>query len=158
MTQLNLTFPPPPRPKFEHRLVFRPAYDKTVEGYGVHGMELYFACLGPEGAISLALMTDWHLRSTHERWALRGQQPPIDWLRPRGRDLSYHARRPQHPDHESTRCDILPQGHCYCESSSLYADEWIEGFLAGGLPWLQPKLEDEYMHRVHDGPAPDLSP
>lgn len=141
---------------FKHEVHFSGAYDLRRQvpskNYGIHNMELQFWCIGPAGGISLRFYTHWYLP------AQRTHRIIEELMKPRGVDLTIHAHAPQYEDHPPIANCKLTGGDCYCDGSSLYAEKWEEGFVAGGTEWLWPKLEEEYRFRFENGPAPDLTP
>lgn len=50
-----------PEEGFERKIEWTPAYDKRSEGFGIHGMEMRAILLGPDGAISFTLFTNWQM-------------------------------------------------------------------------------------------------
>lgn len=61
----------------------------------------------------------------------------------RGWDLGYHSRKPGHGT-EMEECDVVPEGRCWYDGSSLQADELARLFFAQGEDIVWEWLEDRY--------------
>lgn len=149
---------------FERRIEFVHAKNWRREGvpgrdYGHCGMSIHFAVVGPAGAVSWSLDTEWYVSSSREEWERNGFLMKAKH-RPGGIVLAYHSPKPMHEGHEkhSTECDYIPGGSCYCDGSYIAADKLVEGFLAGGTEWLWPKLEAYYRSVFEDAAYPDFTP
>lgn len=147
--------------KFEKIVTMRGAFDKRDpnpgKNYGIHGMEIRFVLKGEKGATQFLVYTNMHLpHVSKELFEKQRGNPGEKYNRfdPMGADIGYHAIEPQYEGQESRECDLLPNGRCYCNGSSLQADEFMPTFLAGGSDavwemleqryneWLEPKQED----------------
>lgn len=144
----------------EHRIDFIPAFDKRdadpSKNYGIGAMKIRFMVVGPKGAIQWLIGTGWYVRSAREH--LKGF-PVHEWdlkRKPEGYDLGYHAKEPQYEGQSAMdHCDVLGDGACFYDGSSLQAELPIEGFLSEGADYVWRKLEAEYRHRLEgDGEWP----
>lgn len=147
------------QPTLTHRVAFRPAYDKRdpnpSKSYGIHGMEITFYVIGPEGAIQWNIYTNWHVASARKHLEGFPRSTYDDPWRPSGYDLGYHSKRPLYDGQEPRdNCHLVDGGVCYYDGSGLNAELPIEGFLNGGEDWLWPKLEAYYAHTFLDAPWP----
>lgn len=138
---------------FERIVWVSPAYDRRSEGYGIGACRVTFVLKGPAGAVQFMIGTDWYVPSAREHLEsfpagrLDGQRKPM------GCDVGYHSPKPMYEDHPPirTKCELVEGGECYYDGSGLRADEWIEDFVAGGTPWLWPKLREEYAYWFEGG-------
>ena len=122
---------------FERMLEFRPAYDRTKEGYGIHCMEMCFVLKGEHGAVQFLLMTGWYLKH------LRGKSG-LD--KPLPADLGYHSFVPQYEDQSpmSGECNILG-AQCYYDGSTVAAEPVFEALLEKGEEGVWAILEERYV-------------
>lgn len=131
---------------YEHRLWFTPAN-------GGHNMELHFAVVGPKGAVNLSFYTHWFLEA--QRAESQETFSKALWgagylCKPKGTDVGMHSRTPIYQENEKgiANCHLLDGATCYYDGgSSILAEDWEEGFIAGGLDWLWPRLEQLYRCR-----------
>jgi hypothetical protein len=148
------------------RVDFIGAYDLTrpesSRNYGIHNMEIRFAVVGARGAITINMSTNWYLPQNQQSSFNMLSRYPFDsnsLMMPNITDVGYHARVSQYEGQpEMSECHLLGCP-CYYDGSALWGnEEWRLGFLHGGTDWLWPRMEEEYEHRFHDGPLPDLTP
>jgi hypothetical protein len=148
--------------QFKHEVVVIPSHylirEKDTENYGVSTCRLIFYVIGERGAVQLMLGTDWGIQRVQDHLNKFGWSHNDNPRQPRGWDLGYHSRTSHYEDQTSMKCDLLPEGVCYYDGSSLNADEWIEGLLAGGTVWLWPRLEQYYRCTFEGDKYPDLTP
>ncbi len=149
------------------RVDFIGAYDFTrpdpSENYGIHNMEIRFAVSGAKGAITITMSTHWYLpQNQQSSFEMLRKYPfdPLELMMPDITDVGYHARTPQYEEQTPASGDCHLLGNpCYYDGSSLWGnEEWRLGFLHGGTDWLWPRMEEEYEHRFHNGPRPNLTP
>lgn len=143
--------------QFEKIVEVHPAYDHHTgkgpsgkKGGGHHGCEIRFVLKGQKGAVQFLIMTDWMLPSSRE-WLKasgfgRGFRESVREERGfMAADVGYHAVEPQYEGQGDARpCPYTSTGKCYYDGSGCLADEWAEGFIAGGTEWLWKKLEERY--------------
>lgn len=159
------------RPTFERKFSMRGAYDltrpKTSNNYGIHHMEMYFAVVGPKGAISITVSPKWYLpqnaQSSFEMYTKGYPWDPIEELMlPDITDVGIHSEAPLDPESEydnERNCHLTHSGKCHYDGTSLWGNEgWRLGFLHGGSNWLYRKMEDYYMERFEGGEKVDLTP
>lgn len=147
--------------QFTRRLTFGRAYD-LGQRFGIQSMIMQFALTGPLGAVNWSISTNWWLEAQRRQSADMYSRYPFDVIElvaPRATGIGYHARVAQYPDQTPCEgCQLLDGGTCYYDGSSLWAEKWVEGFLAGGEEWLWLRLEDYYRQRYENGPEVDLTP
>jgi uncharacterized protein (TIGR02996 family) len=153
---------------FVRRVEFAPAYDRRPKkagdpDYGIHGVDLRLALVGPKGAVQFVLFTNWHLPEVqgsmleHQATRLvagRSRQETVAALgalfTPLPADLGYHSKRPmyegQEPMGNGEPCDYLGVP-CYYDGSGLGARRPWEALLRGGHEAVWKLLEDEYRDR-----------
>lgn len=147
-----------PAGEFTRRIDFLSAFDKRSDNpsknYGIGAVRMVFLLIGEKGAVQWMIGTGWYTASavTH----LAGFPPSgFDKPRPSGWDLGYHAKAPKYEGQSPMgHCHVLAEGDCFYDGSSLNAELPIEGFLAGGLDYLWPKLEALYRSTFEDAPWP----
>ena len=128
-------------------IVFRPAYDKTDEGYGVHGVELAFYLKGDLGAVQFVLYTNWHLPHVQEKMDKRmDRQFPHLSCHPQPADLGFHSPKPTYEGQETIRdeCPFLDDKPCYYDGSTLNAESIYQTLLTKGHEGVWQELEDYY--------------
>lgn len=127
------------------------AFDKRnpdpSKNYGVHGMEIRFVLKGDAGAVQFVVFTPMHLPHVQEEMWRNNRHREWNPFEPMGADIGYHAREPQYEGQESMTCDLLPEGRCYYDGTSLGADEFMPTFLAGGDKAVWKMLEERYVER-----------
>jgi hypothetical protein len=135
---------------FTRRLQLTPGYDHTAfaddcgrGGHGLHGMELRCVLIGPQGA------TQWLVYLSQ---LIPGTEVKFGSVKPRwadgdvlmAADIGYHWTVPRYEGQERRECDLLPEGFCYYDGSSLRAEELVAPFLVEGLGAVWKRLRDEY--------------
>lgn len=144
----------------EHRVDVVGSYnmlrDDPARNYGISTCRIYFYVIGPLGAVQLVLGTDWAIQSVRDHLS---KFPSRDERQPQAWDIGYHSHKPMYEGHTPMhgKCELLG-GKCFYDGSTLNAENWIEGFCAGGTDWLWPCLEQEYRARFEGGEWPDLAP
>lgn len=139
-----------PRPDgTEESVQFTPGYncsDRSMQGHGVHGMEVRWLLRGPKGAVWLCMFTRWTPGDLHPG---HGMPPDSRMLAqdllPSGAGLGYHARDPQYEGQAIDRaeCDVIG-APCYGDMSFCGADEPVERFVAEGEQVIWDALESAY--------------
>lgn len=127
---------------FRREITFEPGYDYRNDPdtkqrqYGCHGMNLRFTLHGEHGSVQFLLYTGW----------LPGQPSfaagPV--LSPMGADVGYHWDEPRYEGQEWRSCTARPAGRCYCDGSSLQADELFQKFTHDGDAVVWRTLEERY--------------
>lgn len=123
------------------------------KNYGIGACRIFFNLIGPEGAVTFQVSTDWYPQRALDHLS---NFPKLEQHQPMGVDLGYHAHKPQFEGQNSMKCHLL--GTCYYDGSTLNAENWIEGFICGGTDWLWPKLEEYYRCVFESGSYPDVTP
>ena len=133
------------------RLPFDGRADDPKKNYGIGSLIVWFILKGDKGAVQFQFsFTHALLPHVQRDHTLSG------WLRTyetiMGYDVGYHARTPQFDGHEPMKneCD-LTGGKCYCDGSSLRAQEWVDQiFSSAGMDHekvIWERLEAEYRER-----------
>lgn len=132
----------------EHSIVWNPAYigwnpayDKRnpdpSKNYGVHGVTMRWYVKGPEGVVQFVVYANWMPPETeiiHK-----------DFLcRPMAADIGYHSPTPRYEEHEPFLCDLLPEGKCYYDGSSLWAERYLGALISEGGDAVWEMLEKYY--------------
>lgn len=140
----------------ERRIEFAPAFDKRhpdpKKNYGIHGVEIRWYLIGPEGVIQFVVFTNWMLARTYSEWL-----EPIHGLckdhvnRPMGADVGYHSRIPLYEGHSITQNDCkLLNGPCYYDGSGLRAEEWLTVLIEQGGDAIWALMEQMYIERFSE--------
>ncbi len=139
---------------FRRRLEFTGAFDRRnsdpAKNYGIHGMEMRFVLIGPEGAMQFLVFTNLMLPHVREELFQKrnGTVERFDLSAPMGADIGYHARTAQYDGQEPMPGDCeYVGGPCYYDGSSLGAQEFMPEFLAGGDDVVWAMLEKRYARR-----------
>lgn len=127
---------------------FDPAYDKTDEGYGIHGVTLKMSVKGPKGAVTFVLFTNWqlpHIQEKHDK-ELNSEAYRI-LTKPLPVNLGYH--RPfnpetDNPDHVMKDCPFLNGQDCTYDGSGLQAIKVFNIMLKEGSAGVWKELENRY--------------
>lgn len=130
----------------ERRFEVQPAFDRTAEGYGVHGAEMRWYVIGPQGAIQFVLFTNWHLPHVQARLDARmDSQFPHLSCHPQPADIGYHSFKPRYEGQQilQKNCHLL-NASCYYDGSSLQAEEFYQTLITKGLDALWEALEKRY--------------
>ena len=142
----------------ERRVEFNAAWDKRdpdpKKNYGVHGVEIRWYVIGPRGAIQFVVYTHWMLPKVEEEYA--AMDPPIarSLTRPMPADLGYHSPVLMYDGHSRMeQCQLLKQGYCYYDGSSLNAVKVFDILLEKGGEAVWEFLENYYVSRFGN---PDL--
>lgn len=138
----------------EESTQFTPGYncsDRSMQGHGVHGMEITWLLRGPLGAIQIIFGTDWipgELSPGHglspdgtRGWRRHGSH--LWSTDPTAFGLGVHSRKPQYPRHESQKCGLLA-GACFYNERLSGADKLVGPFLAYGEEVIWNMLEAAY--------------
>lgn len=104
-----------------------PAYDKRSadpnKNYGIHGVDMYWYVKGPLGAVQFVIYTGWMLDRIEREMEYRDYDPiKFSVTRPMPADLGYHSPRPHYDGQGCMSCQLLPEGKCYYDGSSLNAE------------------------------------
>jgi hypothetical protein len=126
---------------FVRRVTLSAAYDKRSpdpgKNHGIHGVSLYMALVGPRGAVSFGVFTNWHLpHVTAEQLERRLDADHVRALFcPTGVGVDYHSPAPLREWHkEPTRpaCPYLGGRPCYSDGSALAGDEMLQLLIREG--------------------------
>lgn len=119
------------------RLPFDMRDDNPSKDYGIHGLDIFFILKGPKGAVQYGVTFPVYL-------------PHVEYSRDEiyGFDVGYHSPNPLYDGQCAMNCELLSDGKCYYDGSSLRAIEWTkEIFSITGQPpenILWKKLEEYY--------------
>lgn len=132
----------------ERRLDILPAYDKRHKepgkNYGIHGVDMRWYVIGPEGAVQFVLYTNWQLPHVQKDFDSRvDRQFPHLACHPLPADIGYHSRVPRYEGQHSRKCHLL-KGPCYYDGSVLQADEFYNILVTEGGEALWLALEKRY--------------
>ena len=135
---------------FERITRWQPAYDKRdadpAKNYGIHGMTLRFILKGERGATQFVIYTNWHLR--HIQDERDGRQRHHFSCHPMPADLGYHSPTALYEGQTGRGdCDLLPDGKCFYDGSTLNAEPVYWRFVAEGEDAVWAELEDYYNAR-----------
>ena len=129
----------------ERRFEVKPAYDRTAEGYGVHGAEMRWFVIGPLGAIQFVLFTNWHLPHVQARFDSRmDREFPHLACHPQPADIGYHSYKPRYEGQPVMKECHLLHAPCYYDGSGLQADDFYKVLITEGLDALWLALERRY--------------
>lgn len=131
------------RADLQRRADFRPGFDKRGEepNGGIDGGSLYWTLIGPLGAVSFEMLTDWYPASVPWHMIASGARGPmmgqISWHRPADRVA---------PGEDLYRSDLCAYLGVPCRYRVCYscADPALEALLSGGSEALWGKLEALY--------------
>jgi hypothetical protein len=144
-----------PRPDgLEESVQFQPGYNcpvMTMQGHGVHGMEITWLLKGPAGAVQLILGTDWTPGDLYPGHGI-GPDGSRGWKRhdglwssdPGGRGIGTHTRFPQYEGHEPEGPCGLLNGQCFYNEQLSAADRLVPAFMADGEQVIWDELETRY--------------
>lgn len=124
----------------------RPAYDRSDEGYGVHGVDLRFILKGKEGAVQFVIFTNWHLPHVHDRMVDRCGSDGFCSLKPMPADVGYHSPVPKYEGQTVSKdaCEYLDGRPCYYDGSGLHAEKVFAILVAEGIEKMWEHLESYY--------------
>lgn len=140
-----------PIPGFEQRIEFHPAYDRRDEGLGIHGLEMRFVLVGPNGATQLVLYTNWMLPHIAKSDLYNEPLPA---------DRGYHSPVPQYDGHGILvrECEYLGGRPCYYDGSSLAAAELFDVLVEQGDDGVWAELYNDYCGLFGEPAAPIPQP
>ena len=142
------------------------AYDGTSHprNYGIGSMQIWMYVKGPKGGVSCNFATSWLLPQNQQssfKMYTKGYpfDPLQELMQPKGTDISYHSKKKQHEWQSATDGCEITGGKCYCDGSSLSAQEdWLPIFLNEGSEGVFKKLEEYYETCFNNAPYPDMTP
>jgi len=122
-------------------LPFDMRHKNPSKNYGIHGLDIWFILKGSLGAVQYAVTFPVYLPSIDT--SSFGYTPEIS-----GFDVGYHSPNPMYEGQPKLDCELLEEGKCYYDGSSLRAEDWTkEIFETIGKPpeeVIWKKLEEEY--------------
>lgn len=136
---------------FTRKIVFHPAFDKRSQdpknNYGIHGAEIQFQLIGPEGGITYTIFTNWHLPHVQEETD-RKELSSESYLRymfhkPQTAGLDGHWKTPQYSEKEPHLSCLITGGQCYSDGTSITKDVF-DLLIAEGDEALWKLLEQRY--------------
>ena len=105
---------------FRKDVAFSPAYDRRhwPGNFGIHGVDLWLALIGPKGAVEFRVFTNWFLPQVEEKLAerMRRGEPIGNPFEPDAAGFWYDARQPLEgwPEPEPCpSCGWLDGDPCY---------------------------------------------
>ena|SRR3990167_2678637 len=123
---------------------FLPAWDKRSadpkENYGIHGAEMIWYLKGKCGVIQFRVMLNWYLPQNEN-------DIPDPCRKAIPADIGYHSPTPQYEYQMPYKCDLLPEGQCYYDGSTLHAEKIFNILVAEGGEAVWKKLEEIYIKR-----------
>jgi hypothetical protein len=147
-----------------HEILFYPAYDHRDKDKGQHCVDILWLVRGPLGVIQFRLFTGWSARVIGKpdlEWQAlslsRARYSDADavWP-PMPADIGYHSPRPMYEDQSLMDCDLLPEGKCYYDGSTLNADRYFAIFIHEGGEALWKALDEYYHERFEAAEAVTL--
>jgi len=115
----------------------RPAYDKRVEGCGIHGADMVFTLGNEQGYVTWTLFTGWHLPQTREGGTIK-RYPFEYWRSPQPANFDYHSPKRLHEWETPLNCHLL--GTCYSDGTSC-TEDLFKILIAKGTDGLWAELE-----------------
>lgn len=134
--------------------ITRPAFDRRdpdpKKDYGIGGVTVRFSVVGPEGAITWGILTDWYLPHVREEFKNKKWFPSTT---PTG--ITIHSPKQLFDfDAESGDCDLLPGGKCYSDTGFLAGTEAFDLLCKEGEEaiWklLESWYEDQFINKNGD--------
>jgi len=131
------------------------AYDKRHvdpnKNYGIHGVTMTFYLRKSKGVMNFTLYTNWELKTVREEVStkqdnivVRKDYPFEYWRSPMPADVGFHSSKRQYEHQTEMDCDLLEQGKCFYDGSTLAAEDAFECLIEGGEEGLWTYLEDRY--------------
>jgi len=138
--------------KFEKIVEFTAAWDKRTNNIktnsGISPVEIYFVLKGPKGAVHFSVMTDWFLPQNMEQKIGLLTILKDRLSSPMGMTVGYHSPKKFYETQKRKPCSWFGGKLCYCDSSSLLADDWVKNYLLpGGSDEVWKQLKKEYYRR-----------
>lgn len=143
----------------KRKLEFIPAFDKRSKDpnkdFGIHGVEMRWYILGPEGAIQFVLYTNWQLPHIFKEWIgtefsfqsnrMFNATEASALFQPLPVDVGYHSPKKMYRGQRlmTKDCPIL-KGKCYYDGSALAADKYFNILIEKGGEALWEALEEYY--------------
>lgn len=129
---------------FERRMYLTAAWDRRDpdprKNYGVHGVDLHFALIGPLGAVSWRLMTPWVLPQVAEWWATL---PAPVLYTPTADGVYWHRQVDGLETAGAQPCNFF--GACVAEQiGSISREDVLEALIAQGDAGVWAVLERTY--------------
>lgn len=127
---------------FEREIKFDPAYDRSAEGYGTHGVNMRWYLKGEKGIVQFVVYTNWHLPHKHKEYVVSGK---VFMLAPMPADVGYHSPVKIHGhETEFDDCSLMPDGKCYYDGSGLQAESLFQILVSEGDEAVWQYMEDYY--------------
>lgn len=134
------------REKFERRVDVVPCFGTrgSGDGRGNHGAELHFTLCGPGGALSIQIMTAWHLNPGEEARRIEPRHSTI---------ATYFIHSPsERPGFTASgSCCYLGGAKCWADSGSFAGDYFLAILIREGSEGLWKAFEDRYVEEF-EGP------
>lgn len=133
---------------FRRRIYLAGAFDRRDpdprKNYGIHGMDLRFVLIGPQGAVQFVCYTGMQLPHVRKEFFHKRRNETYDLGASMGADIGYHAIEPRYEGQSEMECEYTGTGKCYYDGTSLGAEDFMPTFLAGGDEAVWTMLEDRY--------------
>lgn len=121
--------------EFEHIVKFSTTYD-------IGGVRCWMILKGKRGAVQFGFSTGIYLPHVLEEWKHKDYTPE-----PKGLNVGCHSPKPMYEGQTTMECDLLPNGKCYYDESSLRAKKWFKIFIEKGGDEIWKLLKQEYRKR-----------
>ncbi len=137
---------------FDKKIEFSPAFDKRhsdpSKNYGIHGADMRWYLMGPEGAVQFVVYTSWHLPHVQAEMDLKPLSEGCTRYmhhKPLPADIGYHSKVPQYEGQESIDDDCeFTGGKCYYDGSGLNAKKGFELLVEKGSDAVWEWMEECY--------------
>ena len=139
----------------KQEIIFISAYDKRHDdpkkNYGISSVRFVFVVSGKNQAVTLMFGTNWYLPSTIKEYRevglpnvgkidlIASQEPIKAW------SIDSHSTKPLYKGQDSYgKCSYLGDKKCYCDGSSLRAEQYTQILLEKGSEGIFEELKKEY--------------
>lgn len=124
---------------------FNEGYDKRApepsKNYGIGGVRIgFYYGNDRDGFVQFTILTDWYPQPLRDEMKNRRRET-CDMF-PMPADLGYHSPVPHYDDHGRMDCDMMAQGYCYYDGSTMNAEPIYDILTAEGSDAVWKKLEE----------------
>jgi hypothetical protein len=133
---------------------FLPAYDRRHDNRGIHGADLLMSVKGDRGGVIFVVYTNWYLPHVTDELlsgTLTEMQVRTRFL-PYAAELSFHGKKPFYGGQTRTNreCKMTDDDYCYCDGSTLMAEDILTALIQGGSESVWVELENLYHEKLVD--------